>query len=95
MDDIHRGNEASSILRSDVYQESFRLIEDRLVTQLAIIEITPERAEYLRTLLVANRKIRSYLEQVMQTGKMFEIDEERKSLMQRMKDGVKSMVVRP
>lgn len=81
--DQRRGEEAHRILNAPIYQEAFEQIEGRLISQLAVIEITPERAEYLRQLLVANRKIKSYLEQVMVTGRMAE---EQKSLMQRAKD---------
>ena len=80
--DVIRGEEAHRILNADVYKEAFQTIEERLISQLATIEITTERAEYLRQLLVANRKIRGYLEQVMLTGKM---EVERLSLMERLR----------
>ncbi len=95
MDDIQRGNDAAYILHSDVYKEAFQMIETRLVSELAHIEIPTTRAEYIRSLLIANRKIRGYLEQVMTTGKMVEMEVERKSLLQRAKEGVRSMVVKP
>ena len=81
--DERRGEEAHRVISAEIYKEAFRTIEDRLISQLAVIEIAPERAEYLRQLLVANRKIRGYLEQVMVTGKMAE---EQKGLMERAKD---------
>lgn len=86
--DERRGEEAGRILANPLYKEAFREIEDRIISQLAVIEITKERAEYLRSLLVANRKIRGYLEQVLVTGKMAE---EQKSLMERMKDKARSL----
>ena len=70
--ELRRGNDARNVLESPVYQEAYAEIEQRLIGQMAVIEITKERAEYLRQLLVAHRKIRGYLEQVMMTGKMAE-----------------------
>ena len=69
-DDIRRGVDASQVLQSAIYQEAFQVIEQRLLSELATIEIDPRRAEYLRQLLTMGRKYRSYLEQVIVTGKM-------------------------
>lgn len=84
--DERRGSEASNILSSDVFKEAFRSIEERLLAELTQIEITKERAEYLRQLLAMGRKYRQYLEQVMVTGKMAL---EQKSLMDRAKSFLK------
>lgn len=73
-----RGEEARQIVKHPIYVEAFQTIEDRLVSQLAQVEIAQERAEYLRSLLVANRKIRQYLEQVMHTGTLEAMDEQRR-----------------
>ncbi len=84
--DQRRGEDAHRIISADIYKEAFAIIEDRLISQLAVIEITKERAEYLRTLLVAGRKYRALLEQVMVTGQMAE---QQKSLLERVKDRVR------
>lgn len=86
--DVRRGEEAHRVLSAEIYKEAFSLIEQRLISQLAVIEITPERAEYVRQLLVANRKVRSYLEQVMLTGQMAE---QQQSLMERVKAKARTM----
>lgn len=86
--DERRGEEAQRVLKAPIYKEAFTVIEDRLIGQLAVIEILPARAEYLRQLLVANRKIKAYLEQVMVTGQMAE---QQKSMMERVKDKVRSL----
>lgn len=85
--DQRRGDEAHRIISADIYKEAFKVIEDRLLNELATIEIKPERAEYLRLLIVMGRKYRGYLEQVMVTGRLAE---EQKGLMERMKDRVRS-----
>lgn len=87
MNDVQRGNEASRILNAEIYREAFAVIEERLVSQLSTIEIAKERADYLRTLLIANRKIRGYLEQVMVTG---QLAEQQQSLMERLQGKAKS-----
>lgn len=86
--DEARGISAQQVLSADLYKEAFQVIEERLIAQLAVIEITPQRAEYLRQLLVANRKIKSYLEQVMVTGKMAATE---LSLLDRVKNKVRSI----
>lgn len=87
--EIRRGEEAHRVLNAEIYKEAFATIEDRLVSQLAQIEIKPERAEYLRQLMVCNRKIRAYLEQVMLTGQMAE---QQKGLIERAKEAARAFV---
>ena len=79
-----RGEQARQVLDSAIYKEAFEMIEQRLIQELAVVEITKERAEYLRTILVAGRKHRKYMEQVLVTGTMAAMEENRKrSLMER------------
>lgn len=73
-----RGEEARRILGSAIYKEAFAAIESRLINELAQQDIDPKRAEYLRTLIVAGRKHRTYLEQVLVTGTMAAMEIERK-----------------
>lgn len=80
-----RGEEADRLINNPLLKEAFKSIEDRVVAQLAQIEITKERAEYLRTILVANRKVEQYLRNVMAGGKMAALDIEQKSLMERIR----------
>lgn len=92
MDDIQRGISAAQVLQNPVYQEAFKSIEQRLIAELTKIEIPEERARYIRCLLICNSKIRQYLEQVVTTGKMVEIEEERKSLFNRAKESVDRLI---
>lgn len=86
-----RGDEAAFIVRHPIFQEAFKMLEDKFVTELSHAEITRERAEYVRTLLVANRKVKGYLEQVMLTG---QLEAEHRSLLERAKSGIRG-IVRP
>ena len=76
--EARRAAEAASMLRNPLLVEAFAVIEGRLISELAKEETTVERAEYVRKLLVASRKFRGYLEQLVETGKMVELDEQRK-----------------
>lgn len=87
--DMRRGVDAQQVLQSPAYKEAFEIIEQRLLAELTTIEIKPERAEYLRQLLTMGRKYRSYLEQVVVTGKYAE---EQASLMSRLKDKARSLI---
>ena len=73
-----RGAEARQVLENALYKEAFAAIEARLVNELAQQDIDPKRAEYLRTLIVAGRKHRQYLEQVVVSGTMAAMQIERK-----------------
>lgn len=85
--DVGRGIDAQQVLQNRIYQEAYSTIEQRLLSELATIEVKPERAEYLRQLIVMGRKYRQYMEQVVVTGKMAQ---EQRSLLERMKDKVRS-----
>ena len=84
-----RGEEADRLINNPLLKEAFQEIESRVVAQMAQIEITKERAEYLRTILVANRKVEQYLRNVMAGGKMAALDIEHKGLMDRVRDRAK------
>jgi hypothetical protein len=80
-----RGEEARRILHDSIYVEAFQALEQRWISEMAQQEIDPKRAEYLRTLIVAGRKHRQYMEQVMHSGTIAAKDIERKrSLRDRM-----------
>lgn len=86
-DEIRRGAEARGILNAPVFQEAFAEIEKRLTNELTTVEITKDRAEYLRQLMTMGRKYRQYLEQVMVTG---QLAEQQQTLMDKIKGKAKS-----
>lgn len=73
-----RGEEARRIIGHEIYKEAFAAIEARWLSELVQQDIDPKRAEYLRTLLVAGRKHRQYMEQVMVSGTLAAQELERK-----------------
>ena len=80
-----RGEDARRIIEAPIHREAFAALEERLVNELARQDIDPQRAEFLRLLLVAGRKYRLYIEQVMVTGTMAAMETQRKrSLSDRM-----------
>ena len=77
-----RGEEARRVLQDSVYAEAFQALEQRWISEMAQQDIDPKRAEYLRTLVVAGRKHKQYMEQVMYSGTMAAMDIERKRTIQ-------------
>ena len=86
IEEERRGERARQVLENEIYIEAFRMVEERLVGQMAQADIDQARAEYLRQLLVANRVIRRYLEQVLATGTMAAMEQQRKSALRRTVD---------
>lgn len=65
-----RGEEARAVLESGIYKESYAQIEANIVAQMAKQATTAEQGEDLRRLLIALRKVKTYMEQVATTGTM-------------------------
>jgi hypothetical protein len=76
--DEQRGVEADRLIRNPMLREAFQVIEERLVSELAVLEITDERRTKLQMLLALGRKYRTYLEQVVKTGELATLEEQRK-----------------
>lgn len=82
-----RGEDARIVLESAIYKEAFAQIEANIVAKMALQATTAAEAEELRRLMIALRKVRTYMEQVMTTGTMAAMEEERKrNWAQRMTD---------
>ena len=82
MNEERRGEEARRILESDIYKEAYTQVEANIVAQLAQEATTPDNAESLRKLLIALRKVRIYIEQVMHTGTMKALDNKQSAIKQ-------------
>lgn len=65
-----RGENARIVLESDVYKEAYAQIESNIINRLASQATNAEEAEDLRRLLIALRKVKIYMEQVLLTGTM-------------------------
>ena len=70
MNEERRGEEARRVLESDIYKEAYTSIEANIVARMAQAATLPEEAESLRQLLIALRKVKTYMEQVLHTGTM-------------------------
>ena len=70
MNEERRGEEARRILEADIYKEAYTSIEANIVARMAQAATLPEEAESLRQLLIALRKVKTYMEQVLHTGTM-------------------------
>ena len=69
-EEIRRGSRAKQVLDNEIYQESFTLVRDRLISLLESADLDADKRARVNDLLVQHRKARQYLEQVMQGGKM-------------------------
>lgn len=88
-----RGVEAEHLLTSAIYREAYEAIEERLINLLASADTDDERADRVRHLLIAHRKVRKYMEQIVTTGTMAAMHIEReRSVMERMRDRVRKVV---
>ena len=76
-----RGEEARRILENPIYKEAYAVLEQRIVAELAQQDIEALQAERLRMLLVALRKVRVHMEQVLVTGTIVAQELERKRTM--------------
>lgn len=73
-----RGEDARRVLNAPIYVEAYAQIEANIVSQMAQQATSAANAEDLRRLLIALRKVRTYMEQVMQTGTMAAMEQERR-----------------
>lgn len=75
--EIRRGVEARSLLEHPIYREAYQTIRDNIVTQLSLADTPDEKRSRLNNLLIALSKVEQYMNQVMASGKMVEIERER------------------
>lgn len=73
-----RGEDARQVLENSIYKEAYAQIEANIVAKMAQQATTAAEGEDLRRLLIALRKVRTYIEQVAVTGKMAAIEADRK-----------------
>ena len=84
--DTIRGEEARRVLQSEVYKEAYAAVRERLVAQLESADIPAERRQRIVDLLVAHKVVNRYMEQMMVTGTMAEMEIDRQqSLSQKMR----------
>lgn len=91
--DERRGLEAQQVLSTPIYVEAWEIIKSRIVEQLENADLPADRRQRLNDLLVAHRKARQYMEQVVVTGKMAsdEIDRQA-SLAQRLGEKMRRVI---
>ena len=66
------------MLQNGIYKESYKVIRDNIVSQLTLADTPDDRRKRLNDLLIALGKIDGYLRQVMTTGTMAAIEQERR-----------------
>ena len=63
-----RGEEARRILDAAIYKEAWTAIRDRIIGQLELADTEGPKRQRLNDLLVAHRKAKQYMEQVLMSG---------------------------
>lgn len=86
-----RGAEAQHILDNAVYKEAWAAIRDRIVGQLEQADTPADQRQRLNDLLIAHRKAKQYMEQVMHSGTMAAQEIERQTtLRERVKERIRN-----
>ena len=86
-----RAEEARQLLRNPLLREALTEIESRLIEQLAMVEVSPDRVARLQAILAAKRVFERYLTATIETGKLV-LEEERRRLT--MAERVRSIIGR-
>ena len=91
--EIERGRNARRVLDDKMYQESYSVVRERIVSQLSQAETVGDKRERLNSLLVALSTVQRYMEQVAIGGKMAaEQIEADRTLAQRVGDRLRKVV---
>jgi len=73
-----RGEEARRILNDPIYREAWGALRETLTKRLESEPLTAQQRLEIVDLLIANRKARVYMEQVLVTGTFAAAEQERK-----------------
>ncbi len=73
-----RGEEAKRLLGNALYKESWQEVRETIIKRLEQPNVPAAEREHLNNVLVGLRDARRYLEQVMVTGTMAAMQEQRK-----------------
>ena len=91
-DNMQRSGDAQQVLDNPIYRESYEMIERNIVSQLRLADLDPARRTRLNDLLVALAKARTYIEQVMLTGRMEAQEMEReRTRLEKMREGFRKV----
>lgn len=85
-DEIRRGEEAKRLLNEPMLKEAFDAVETALIDAIKRVDVGAEKAQ--KDLIVTLQllgKVKKYMEDVMATGKMAALQEERATWTDRMK----------
>lgn len=68
--EIERSRNAKRVLDDAMYQEAFAAIRERIVGQLSLVELAPDKRARLNDLLVSLSAVHKYMQNVMEGGKI-------------------------
>ncbi len=88
-EDKRRAEDAKQLLRHPLLREALREIESRLIEQLALVDVAPERVARLQSILAAKRVFERYLTSTVETGTLvLEQERQRQSITERLRSMV-------
>ena len=76
-EDERRAEEARQLLRNPLLNEALATISARLVEQLSMVDVAPDRVLRLQAVLAAHHTFERYLKTLISTGKMASLEEAR------------------
>lgn len=79
VNDEKRGAEAEQLLRNPLFREAFEKVEKRMLSDMVQKGLGPDEKVRLVDRLSAMYEVRTYLQQVVQTGDFAAQEEQRKS----------------
>jgi hypothetical protein len=91
--EVERGRQANELLENPLIKEAFETIRSRYMSEW---ENSPARdsagREKIWTYLKQLEAVKAHLSEVVTTGKMAQMEQEQRSLVERLKDGIDSFV---
>ena len=86
VDEERRAGRARECLGNEIYKEAWEKIERQIINEIARTDATAEQRDRLGMRLSLMRQQKTYLEQVMLTGQLAAMEEQRKrTLKERMR----------
>jgi hypothetical protein len=83
--EFRRGEDARRILEEPLLVEAFSTVEDAILARLKVIDVSARDAQRdLIVMLQLLGKLKQHLEQVMVTGRMVQLEQERNGWVQKL-----------
>jgi len=85
LDERIRGADAEQLLKNKLLIEALATIESNVVNRLAMPDIKPDDIIRMQAILAGKRAFERYLAQIITTGKMAALQEQKRSMFDRLR----------